>query len=121
MDFFFGFTGKSVKSKTVNSRAEILDYSKIKIGDRVRILLSENSCYSCEYYPEHQDNQMISKLNLSDGLEVIEIVLNKFHVVRFLSNAIDQTRRAEVKKEPVLKRSRYQEIGHHDGNPKSKI
>ena len=35
------------------------------------------------------------------------MVHDKFHVVRFLTDAIDITRRAEVKNEPILKKSRY--------------
>jgi transposase len=34
-------------------------------------------------------------------------VHDKFHVVRYLTDAIDQTRRQEVKTEPILKKSRY--------------
>ena len=35
------------------------------------------------------------------------LVHDKFHVVRYLTDAIDQTRRREVRSEPILKKSRY--------------
>ena len=63
-------TGKIVKSKTAHSRAEILDYSKIKIGDRVRILIADDSAYSLKRYDDIQ-NRAIYGLNLDSGLEVI--------------------------------------------------
>ena len=43
----------------------------------------------------------------SSGLGVAEIVHDRFHVAALLSQAVDETRRAEVKKRPELKESRY--------------
>ena len=64
-------TGKIVKTKTANSRAEILDYSKIKIGDRVRVLISDYSAFNINQIDDIQ-NRTIAELNLGGGLEVIE-------------------------------------------------
>lgn len=36
-----------------------------------------------------------------------EIVHDKFHVVRYLNKGIDETRKKEVKTEPLLKKARY--------------
>jgi transposase len=35
------------------------------------------------------------------------LVHDKFHVIKYLTDGIDQTRRQEVKKEPLLKKARY--------------
>jgi transposase len=43
----------------------------------------------------------------SSGMGVAEIVHDRFHVAALLSAAVDETRRAEVKKRPELKESRY--------------
>jgi len=43
----------------------------------------------------------------SSGMGVAEIVHDRFHVAALLSQAVDETRRAEVKKRPELKESRY--------------
>lgn len=43
----------------------------------------------------------------SSGLGFAEIIHDRFHVAALLSQAVDETRRAEVKKRPELKESRY--------------
>lgn len=43
----------------------------------------------------------------SSGMGVAEVVHDRFHVAALLSAAVDETRRAEVKKRPELKDSRY--------------
>ncbi|MBI4646212.1 MAG: transposase [Bacteroidia bacterium] len=35
------------------------------------------------------------------------LVYDKFHVVKYLNKGIDDTRKVEVKTEPILKKSKY--------------
>jgi len=44
---------------------------------------------------------------VTDNLTEAEITFDKFHVIKMLGDAVDQTRREEVKSHPELKRSRY--------------
>ena len=44
---------------------------------------------------------------IKECLPNVTYVLDRFHLIKYLNGAIDQTRRKEVKQNPILKNSRF--------------